>query len=122
MREIRFRQRIQDGWYYWGFMKEEGDLIFQGITTGNISTIEEALKNSQQFTGLHDKAGKEIWESDLYALDGGIYQIVWNPAWAGFFRKVITPSDYEPLGDPLQPLHDRQGGEVVGNIFEGERK
>lgn len=69
------------------------------------------------FTGLYDKNGKEIWENDLYALDEGLYQIVWNQFWAGFFRKVIKPSDYEPCGDSIQPLHDTSG-EVIGNIFE----
>ena len=58
MREIKFRQFIKDNsdkrlWHYWGFID------------GAFISPQNNQDKSQQFTGLKDKNGKEIYEGDI---------------------------------------------------------
>lgn len=65
MKTIKFRQPIRekDGtfkeWFYWGFI--DGDFISPALQSNGLHSRPE----SQQFTGLHDKNGKEIYEGDI---------------------------------------------------------
>ena len=59
MREIKFRQWSSDRFHYWGC---------------NSDNFTSPLSNrldipSEQFTGLHDKNGKEIYEGDILRLN-----------------------------------------------------
>lgn len=71
MREIKFRiwHPVGKFFSYWGFV-ERG--MFTGIPSSNEDgfTLEYVKENSQQFTGLRDKNGKKIYESDLLIHDG----------------------------------------------------
>lgn len=60
MRPIKYRQRTQNyKVHYWGFI--DGAFIAPVTNDG----IDDAHKHSQEFTGLHDKNGKEIYEGDV---------------------------------------------------------
>jgi hypothetical protein len=53
MRELKFRQWNGDRWHYWGFINDS----FVGPIS--LNTV------SEQFTGLLDRTGEEIYENDI---------------------------------------------------------
>lgn len=53
MREIKFRQWCKDG-FWWSGLNQDGSW------TAPLRGLE-----IQQFTGLHDSEGNEIWEGDI---------------------------------------------------------
>jgi uncharacterized phage protein (TIGR01671 family) len=117
MREIKFRQRTtSDKWHYWGFIN--GGFVSPLVSEG----IEDCIKHSQQFTGLLDKNGVEIYEGDIikvYLSAPGIDE------WWQIFAVVFENGKFQlkaktELTDGywFSDFEKHQDYLVVGNIYE----
>lgn len=110
MREIKYRQALTDfgkfcGWHHWGFI----DGKFVAPATNASHSIANAQKHSQEFTGLHDKNGKEIYEGDIMAANSGNLPVCWGDIEAQWSVRI---------NDGVAPLWWVANREVIGNIYE----
>ena len=113
MREIKFRVWSED----YGGMLPSDELTFKydggGITnvTSNLRTATASSSDFilEQYTGLKDKNGVEIYENDELAPYNA--QVVWNDKLACWCGRHKNDTDIWPLyTDDIKNL------EVVGNI------
>jgi uncharacterized phage protein (TIGR01671 family) len=127
MREIKFRVWIGGEFRYWGFIKfppcSKG-ISFCGLPTNNKDpmALEELRERSQQFTGLKDKDGKEIYEGDIVETTAfSIYpknkDVFWSDNRGGFCVGSNLcgkrPENYCIINDKVA-----RESYVVGNIHE----
>lgn len=126
MREILFKAKRKDnGKWFEGYYQKRYDLlgneehlIFHADSYNVWEYAEIDPETLCQFTGLTDKNGKRIWESDVVWLvyDGEeyIYQIVWDNSELDF----KATNGEENYGSNFEYLLCCDEIEVIGNIFD----
>lgn len=121
MRTIKFRGRAKKSWVYGNLhiiepeeYKEYGNSAYIGAS----STTMVDINTIGQFTGLHDKNGKEIYEWDIvrYSLDDrkDVGYIGFHTRSASF-RVIAEHTDFG-IGNRGE-LHELNL-EVIGNIHD----
>lgn len=108
-REIKFRAFNEKG-------IDEGKWLYFDLNsnphTSNFTLVEWMNLPKCQFTALHDKNGKEIYEGDILKdSNGKIISVCWDdsaPFMPGFRYDEINKGSTILLGD---------GIEVIGNIY-----
>ncbi len=116
-REIKFRQPILSivgkfiSWKYWGYI--DGQFIAPDPVI-----FQDDISESQEYTGLEDKKGKEIYEGDIvrfntsYEFDrddySGITKVEWIEKEAGFYPFTLNN----------RWRCDVKNVEVIGNVME----
>lgn len=126
-RELKFR--IWD--------KKESEYMCLGATgidalTGEVvdyywdaTTLEKEDYIIEQYTGLKDKNGKEIYEGDIIRVDSFFdyetvsdYEVAWDEDFLSYHLKCIKGVNYDnDLGDISE-----SACEIIGNIHENQER
>lgn len=118
MREIKFR----------AWDDEEGEYrycisIRDGIAESSWGK-EKPEWIVEQFTGLLDKHGKEIYENDVVLLDSTIYELCYAPGQIVAIEWDDDSTGFKPFMDGHSD-YDGVGGnqcEIIGTIHDAEYK
>lgn len=118
MRDIRFRgKNYENKWKYGDLVQEkwgQGKAIMIKKDKRAWSVLEDTVG---QYTGLHDKNGKEIYEGDIISNGYEKCVVVWIKEQAGFMLKLLD-KEYEKE-EWTNPMIDiRKDDEVIGNIYD----
>lgn len=108
MREIKFRawDKEQKRFFYWSVTSGSAQ---GGIYTKVVWELDEKL--TQQFTGLKDKNGKEIYEGDIVKTHTSVYK-------NDIFIMEDIRDIYATNSESFEATAPYGEAEVIGNIYE----
>jgi len=121
--EIKFRQAIFiDGefhrWHYWGYPNPESQYFISPMSS--ILEFGRETKPSQQYTGLHDIHGMEIYAGDKIKVTCGcghseVLPVKRRDGYNGFYLEATYQHDWD---NAQLELRWPNRVEVVGHIYE----
>ena len=123
MREIKFRAKYFDEWYFGTIVtrkvKDKGRMrniyILMGLDNENwIPLREDQYDTIGQFTDLRDKNEKEIYEGDIVQSDKYTYVVVYNAHYASFGLCREQDAFLHYFGEALYA----DECEVIGNVHD----
>lgn len=127
MREIKFRgftineekfDNGKDGWIYGNLsILDDGTVDIQDINDENWFKAVNP-ESVGQYTGLHDKNGKEIYEGDILQIDINTAYVKHNDKY-GYFQ-LIPIEDYYFDSDVIGQALEYLESEVIGNIYDNK--
>lgn len=126
MRDIRFRgRRLDNGEWAYGnliittnpFKKEDEPFGYFIHSGPNIMAPEPVdPKTVGQFTGLKDKAGKEIFEGDLISEGGSApYEVIWQHHSVQWIMQSLSEGRYYRH---MAMDYAAKSYEIIGNVFD----
>lgn len=109
-REIKYRQENNGVWHYWGYVKDRPEEFISPISLLNAG-------KSYQYTGLHDKNGKEIYKGDIF--DMGVIGFD-RGCFNGFYTESRSDDKGWDYSDSWEDgmYHYVLQNEIIGNIYE----
>ena len=120
-REIKFRvwDRKIKCWV------NNDDLLFLQSSNGNFECYRHKLDSPddyivQQYTGIKDFQGKEIYEGDIVEMDNSLMVIEYSEEFGAFVAEVYKVDEEETEQSYHYYADEYRYCKVIGNIFENK--